>query len=234
MKKKIFILLILLLLTGCKAQYNLQINFGGNVIETSNIYLNSNLVGRGGYSSDRKEFLDQVAENYKFYVLKKKLKFDEGGYLGYKTYQRYRNLELFADRSPAISNLYDGLSVTESDNLVVIKSVGSNKISEYHNLTGDIPSVVEKVEISISLPYKVVRNNANHVDADTNTYTWDFSADKFGEIDLEYLSNELFTTNPTYLFRFVSPYIYITAGLILIVLIVFLSVKNKFRLANKI
>ena len=70
MKKKIFILLLLLLLTGCKANYNLQFNFGGSVIESGKVYFDSSLKGKNGYSTNTNDFLVQIlqendASNYK-------------------------------------------------------------------------------------------------------------------------------------------------------------------------
>ena len=234
MKKKIFVLVALLLLTGCKAKYDLQINFGGNVIETSSIYLNNSMVGRNGYSTNKDEFLDQIAEKYEFNLMNKKLKFKEEYYLGYNTYQRYNSVITYAKNSPAIEVLYDNLSVTEDNDKVTIKTVGNNKIQEYNNSTSDSLTTVETIEINISLPYKVTKCNASRINKDTNTYTWVFNGNSRGGIELEYRTDEWFTTNLLYLMKFVSIYVYISIFLVLTLLIIFLVARNKARRVNKI
>ena len=233
MKKKLFILLGILLLTGCKANYHLQINLGGNVIETSSIYLNSSMLGRDEYPSDSDEFLDQIAEEHGFKFMKK-IKFEEGAYLGYKTYRRYGSVSSYVNQSPAITVLYNNLTVTKENNHVILKSDGDNKIPTYHNPTGDIPTTVERIEISITLPYKVLNHNANSSNSENNTYTWVFDPSDAREFLLEYTTDELYTSNPTYLFQFVSPYVYISAFLVIIILIVLIVARNKYVLANKI
>ena len=234
MKKKIFILLALILLTGCKAKYNLQINFGGNVIETSNVYLNNSLVGRNGYSSNKDEFLDEIAEKYNFNMMPKKMKFKEGNYLGYKTYRRYNNISIFSRTSPAIAILYDSLSVTEENNRVIIKTIGDSKIPEYHNPSSDNFTAVEAIEINITLPYKVTKVNTARIDTETNTFTWVFNGNSREGINLEYRTDEWYTTNPLYLMKFVSIYVYISIFLILTLIIIILVVQSKFRSVNKI
>lgn len=236
MRKKIFILLVLLLLTGCKAKYNLQINFGGNFIETGTISFNSNLLGKGGYSSSTNEFLHQMGDKYNFNWIVKKLPFDNGSYVGYDFYQRYPNYDRYASQSPAIKALFNGLSVDSNDHYVKLNSRGYNSIPDYNKPNGDFPTRVEGIEINISLPYKVVKHNASRVDNDTNTYTWTFNANTPNTkgINLEYRDNEIYTYNPAYLIKFVSPYIYITLLLVIVVLIAISSIKTKARFRNRI
>ena len=235
MKKKIFVLLILLLLTGCKAKYNLQINFGGNIIETGAIYFNSNLLGKGNYPSDYKEFLKKASEDYYFSSINKKIPFNSDNYFGYNFYKRYHNVNYYS-QSPAILALFNGLSVTKNDHYIKWQTNGNNKIADYHNLTADIPTIVEGIEINISLPFKVVKHNASSFNATTNTYTWTFNGNTNAAkgINLEYYDNEIFTYDPIYLFKFVSPYVYITIVLVIIVLIIISTVKSRARYRNRI
>ncbi len=236
MKKKIFILLILVLLTGCKAKYNLQINFGGNYIETGTVSFNSTLLGKGGYSSKYLEFLSQAGKDYNFSWITKKLPFNNGNYFGYDFYQRYPNASRYSNQSPALKAIFNSLSIEEEDNYVKLHTRGFNATSSYHKPSGDFPTTVEGIEINVALPYKVVKHNATSVDANTNTYTWTFNSstpDTKGII-LEYRSNELYTKNPAYLFKFVSPYIYITAILIIVILFVASSIKTRARFRNRI
>ena len=236
MNKKIIILLFLLLLTGCKARYNLQINFGGNYVETGTVSFNSSLLGKGGYSSKDSEFLNQLGKKYNFNWITKKLRFNNGNYFGYDFYQRYRNVSSYSNQSPALKSIFNSVSIDDNNHYVKLNTRGFNNTSKYHNPTSDFPTIVEGIEVNITLPYKVVRNNANSVNTETNTYTWIFNSstpDTKG-INLEYQDNVLYTYNPVYLFKFVSPYVYISILLILIALIVISSVRTKARFRNRI
>jgi len=234
MNKKVFLVLFILLLTGCKAQYNLKINIGGSVTEKSNIYFDSSLLGRGGYSSDKNDFLEEISQKHGLNMLRKNSFFDEGSYFGYKTSEKYQSIFTYHKYSPAIKALYDDISITQNNNLVIIKSIGNSKISEYNNPNSDLSAYVENIEITISLPYHVVKHNADRYNELTNTYIWILNGNKDNTINLEYYDNELYTYNPAYLYEFVSPYVYIIIFLILVLLIVFLSVKSKARIVNKI
>ena len=192
MKKKIFILFVLVLLTGCKAKYNLQINFGGNFIETGTIYFNNSLLGKGEFPSEKKEFLKYLGTKYNYNWINKKLPFSNNTYFGYDYYQRYIDVYTYSSQSPSLKALFGGMSV-DSDNHHVKLRIGGNKISEYNKPFGDIQMVVEGIEVSVSLPYKVVTSNATSTNKDTNTYTWTFNANSSSSagIVLEYIDNEV-------------------------------------------
>lgn len=235
MKKKIWILLLVLLLTGCKADYNLKINFGGNVIESGSIYIDSNLLGKGNNSSDYKEYLTQILKKYGADVYRTKIKFKSGNYIGFHFYHRYTNLNGYINQTPVTNILYNNILSENNDGYVTIRSSEQSKIAEYHNLISDIPTNVEGIKVSISLPYKVVKHNATNIDAVNNKYTWILMSGMANDnIILDYRDTELYTTNPLYLARFVSPYVYISIGLIVVVLIMTAIIKNKLNYTNKL
>ena len=226
----------LLLLTGCKAKYNLQINFGGNYIETGSVYINSTLLGKGGYSNKYTDFLKQAGKKYNFDWIVKKVPFSNGNYFGYDFYQRYSSASKYSNHSPALKSIFNGLSVKEENHKVKLDTRGLNLTSSYNKSTADFPSTIETIEINVSLPYKVTKHNANSVDTNSNTYTWFFNSATPSDkgINLEYMDNEVYTYNPLYLFKFVSPYIYISILLVIIILIVIGSVRTRSRFRNRI
>lgn len=235
MKKKLLILLLLLLLTGCKANYNLKINFGGNVIENGSIYLDSNLLGKGGNSADYKEYLDNLLREKKASIYRNKIMVKKSNYIGILFYHRYRTFNNYITETPATKLLYDYINQTNIDGYVKINSSSRSKINDYHNITGDLPTHVDGFEISISLPYKVIKTNATKINSETNTYTWLLTPGLADDsINLEYRESELYTNNPLYLMRFVNIYIYITGAMVIILLIISLIIKNKFRRINRL
>lgn len=235
MKKKILILLLILLLTGCKADYNLKINFGGNVVESGSIYIDSNLLGKGTNPSNYDEYLNQQLKKYGAEVYRTKIKFKSGNYMGFHFYHRYNNVSGYADQTFVTNILYDYIRSENNNGYVTLHSAEKSKLSEFHNLTSDIPTRVEGIEVSISLPYKVVKNNATRVDLDNNEYTWTLTPGMASDnIILEYRENQLYTTNPLYLARFVSVYVYIFIGLILLTLIAIAIIRSKLSYMNKL
>lgn len=235
MKKKILFLFLVLLLTGCKADYNLKINLGGNVIESGSIYIESSLLGKGNNSSDYNVFLEDLLKKSGADVYRTTMKIKKSNYVGVLFYHRYNSLSGYTNLTPAIRLLYDSVYDTNTNGYVQIHSSDKSKISEYHNPTSDVPSRVEGFEISISLPYKVVKNNATKVDSVNNTYTWVLLPGMSNDnIILEYRENEFYTTNPLYLARFVDLYIYIAIALVLIILLVIAMIKSKLPYVNKL
>ncbi len=235
MKKKIIVLFILLLLTGCKAKYGLQINFGGSVIETGNILIDKNLVGLGGTSNNTDIFLEDLLEKYGATKYRLKTKINETNYIGYKFYHRYNNLEYYSNQSPAINLLYDYVNYSSLDGFSTIQSSDKSKIDTYNSTASDVPTKVEEINISIALPYKVIENNATTIDRENNIYTWVIVPGAESEkIKLSYRDSELFTNNPLYLARYVSPYIYIVVLIAVVAIIVIIVIKGKMRYINKL
>ncbi len=234
MKKKIVFLLILLLLTGCKAKYSLKINFGGGVTESGIIYLDKNLLGQLGNASNSEKFLENVANDYNFSNYKTKVKFNDDRYIGYKFYHQYHDISAISIQTPAIKTLFDGLLVNKNDHYVILKTKGSNKINDYINKIADAGVTVEEIEISISLPYRVFKSNATKIDTKTNTYTWRFNATSQNDINLEYRDNQYFTDDFLLLARYVSMYIYVLIFVMLLILLIFIYSKCKHKYKNRI
>lgn len=232
--KKTLILIFLLLLTGCKAKYDLKLNFDGTIAESGTIYINSNLLGKNGYPAETDEFLKQVASEYGFSNYRSKRSFNDSNYFGYHFSHKYSNINYYLSQSPAIKNLFGRLSVEEKEHYVIFKTSGGNKISTYHDLKKDTPTVVENISISITLPYKVVKHNATRVDNSTNTYTWIFNGTSNGDIDLEYRDNEIYTIDILNLFKFISWYIYAIVLLVIVGLIVYFNARNQSKFRNRI
>ena len=232
--KKTLLLFIILLLTGCRAQYNLKLNFNGTVIEDGSVYINTNLLGKEGYSNDAKEFLDEIASqnNFSNYISKKKI--IESDYVGYSFSHKYKDIKFYSNNSPVVRTLFGGLSVKTIDHYTILKTYGRNKMSDYHNLKKDTPTIVENISVSITLPYRVVKHNATRVDTTSNTYTWVFNGNTCYDIDLEYRDNELYSMDLLNLLKFVGWYVYVTIALVIAGLIVILKIKSLSNIRNKI
>lgn len=232
--KKILILVLLLFLTGCKARYDLRLDFDGTINESGTVYIDSNLLGKEDRPDDYKEFLDEIALQYKFSGYRSKKAFQSGGYFGYSFSTKYSNNRAYINQSPAINILFGGLLIKENNNYVVWQTTGANKISKYHNLKKDTPTVVESININITLPYRVVKHNADRVDSETNTYTWVLNGSSDKGIDLEFRNNELYSYNALDLYSFIGWYIYFIVIAIILAIVVFVSIRSNSKHANRV
>ena len=162
--KKIILPLLIILLTGCRAEYNLTID-GDNYIEkVSIIGENSNEINnlndtwyvpidRNDYAvgSDDAETLLTDIKTYDYRFSASTLTFSHNFSKG--------NIPI----STAISNCYNNITVTTYEDTTII-STSSNALcfSKYPDLSS--------VTINITVDKKVISNNADIVD--NNTYIW--------------------------------------------------------------
>lgn len=168
--KKIIILLIVLLCSGCSVEYNLYTTNTNNLIEEITIYNNYTgseyfpaFYGSPGTSEENVkiegvEYYEQIGNTYKF-------TFDKD------------NIE----QSNAINNCYNIFEVTEDNGIYTLSTSNNNKC--FSNLPN-----LEDITINIYDEFdKIISANTNKID---NTYTWvinnDNRYDSYIEIKLDY------------------------------------------------
>lgn len=175
MKKKYILLsiFVLLLLSGCKGNYNIEIKNDLSVSETFTIngderfslvgYTPSSMFNTltntysDYYNSSDFNLYELTSDNNKLKINFKK---------DYSSLGDYKN-------SFYITKLYSGgLEITSKDGITTLKSNG-NMDNFWVLLPGDYEdSLFEEVKISIKLPFKVESSNADVIDKDKNIYTW--------------------------------------------------------------
>lgn len=160
MMKKIIFLLIILLLTGCSANFNVEIK--QNTIE-QNIFIQAN-----NYELDG-TLLNTIAKNVyidkqdttvlgRFRLLNNKNDNPLNAFVSYNINDYDYDYSLYI--------CYDNQNITYSNNILKIET------SNYFNCF-DKYSILDDVNINVTTGYKVLENNADKVDG--NTYTWNIS-----------------------------------------------------------
>ena len=189
-KKLLFVILILVLLSGCKAKYSLKINKDGSVEET--------LV-----ATEPPEYFD----NYKHTSVGKVISYVMTPYidiLNEKKYEvnnvvnvntdsgatvkkKYSSFKDYIGNSVIYSQFTDKINYEENGDKVTISLKG--KFSSSTQNQSYIP--VTDGKITITVPYKVLDNNADVVDG--NNYTWIVENNKGQEreIRLSYTKSKL-------------------------------------------
>lgn len=162
----LIILLVVCFLTGCKVDYNININRDLSVDETvlasdykKNIEVMTNLKGK-------------EAVNYLFDIFKRGKKdevfyYDEDSTTVKATVSNnYSSLDEY--KTYSYSNMFDEVKVKENDGVITLTSKQIQKLGN----DSSRPLLYDEVNVNIKVPYKVVSHNADKVHNDT--YTWNF------------------------------------------------------------
>lgn len=223
--KKILILFCILLLTGCTANYNVDIDENLRVLESTKIVGSEELYS-AYYKTSRNKVLKGLLEiystdleknNYEYHLVK-----GENPYINLK--KSYDNISNYLNNSLLFNDYFDKIDYNKNGNIIKIETIGFNP-----NVLDDPERFyVNNLDIAIKCAYKVVNHNANKVDERTNTYHFimDENTDDF-KILFEFDSSRKF-----------NPYLKMINVIIIIILLIILSwviiyITNK-RKKNKV
>lgn len=179
--KRIGILLILLLLTGCTVNYNLEITEGGTFNETiTGTVTNEELNTEG--RTDVNIYLDNL-------YTRTPLIRDEGEYNksivdknGYKEFSFSYSFKENYDKSNVINVCYEKAIFSETDDLY------------YVDLSGKFKCLYsDEVVVNITSDYAVLENNADKVK--NNIYTWIINDEDDADIYMAISKNVINTNN---------------------------------------
>lgn len=231
MKKKLLILFIPFLLTGCASvNYKLDINKDFNVTEKVNISATSSYFSnfyRNFPITIVKEFYNDADiqkklndNNYSHYINEKNVKYPE-----VVVSKTYSSLNEYKDSTIFVNQVFKSIKIITTDDLMTI------------NITDFIPYVIDtdsdtypvsKLEVAVKLPFVATSNNADKYDAKTNTYKWSIdSSTKEKSIEITFDKNKVYVYN---IVMYIS--IFILVLIILIIIILALKMQNKNRINN--
>lgn len=199
---KFLIILLCLMLTGCRIDYNLKITDKNKFVEKTDImayFPNGNSIsnepGEEGYDiaevlrSDAREYLNTLS--YSGYNL---INIESTNYKGVRVSRMFDGAVSY-NYNMLVKNLYDEFSVDLSDDIVTISAKGLNreKVESRYEMMG---MVLDNSSINIELPYKVLENNADEVDKNKNIYTWNIDKNTTEkDILLKYDSSNVYALN---------------------------------------
>lgn len=179
MRKKIVLLLLCLLFTGCKIEYNLKINNDNSYTERIDLlkyFENNDYVEEyypGGpelniasiLREDAREYLGKLGfNNYSLEDI------SAPDYEGVRVKRNYEDHNVFG-YNMAIKKLYEELSVTEENGIITLEAKGYNP-KPIERKYEEIGMEIHNTVFTIELPFKVIENNADDVDSADNIYKW--------------------------------------------------------------
>ena len=199
---KIIIVILCLLLTGCKIDYSLKITNDNKFVESADLaqYFPGGSTAKDELGETTFDFgADLRADAYSYlnklgYSNYKMTDIVSKNYEGVRVSRKYDGPTSY-NYNLLIKYIYDDFSVDVDNNIVTINAKGLNrsKVEERYEMLG---MVIEDSTINVELPYKVIENNADSVDKTKNIYTWYIDKDtKEKEILLKYNSNDVYALN---------------------------------------
>lgn len=191
MKKILFLIIALLLITGCSVNYNLTINEDLTILEEASLTGTDDFFANY-YKTTKKNVIKDSLELYKD-ILKTNgynYEFIENDTPYVKVNKKYNNIGSYTKESILFNNYFDEVKYTEDGNLKKIETVGFNE----NNPDDPNRFYVRKLSISITCPYKVKNHNARNVNKKTNTYYYELNSNS-SKILLEFDSSKKFNPN---------------------------------------
>lgn len=239
MKKLLFILIFLstIFFAGCSASYDLVVDTDGKVKESFYGIVDNETVLK--YNDTIDTFLDSKIysyENmdiYKPYTFSKKIDKDTS-YV--KMERTYSSLESYIEISPLLDYLFEKVMFLNENGVVTFVTSGDFYYENiYPENSPDSSFYIDEVKINIVFYNKVISNNADSYDENTNTYTWIINEDtKLKGIEFK-LSDEIRYDVIVKQFFKDNMMIFIAIGVIILaVLIVISALSAKIKNRNNL
>ena len=219
-KSSVVILLLLLICTGCKAEYNLIINDDLTVDEEV-IALEDSSFFDQYYKSTVSRVIDLVMAKNKEYL-------DYNGYnvdkiianeSGAKITKKHKSIDEFYDVSMFYTQLLPSFEYKADKNIITFNAEGAiyndgNLVEKYK---------IGEATINIKVPFKVVNNNADKYDKKNNIYSWYINSNtEYKNVHIEFdISRKIKD------YSSITLYSIVTIIIILVILFVAYFIRNK-------
>lgn len=191
MKNKVLIIICLMcFLSGCTANYKININKEGIVDESVTLAETKDKILT--YSTNTNDFvsvaLDDVKNDSKYNTYSLSINSDSKNYFGVGK-KSYLDLEKFKKDSIIINEMFDSISIVNQNNIVKITMIPKSTY-KYFEDSSLYSSLLDKVNIEINIPYVVKSSNADEVKE--NVYIWNIEKNKsLKTISISYDTNNI-------------------------------------------
>lgn len=178
-KKVIFLVISLFLLTGCTVHYNLSINYN-NIIEyvvlqNSDVAISDDMFSTINddygiyynidYDFDPEECLESTCPTY----------IDDS----FGASHIYSSFEEYCE-SKVIKDFFGDFKVSQNNTVYFLTATPNTQLKGILEDVNYIKAPVDEILINILVPYKVIESNADQVNG--NTYTWTYNKDNLDKV----------------------------------------------------
>lgn len=242
---KIIIIILCLLLSGCKIDYNLKITNDNKYVEKCDLlkyFPGGNSVEYIEGTSETRDIAELLRSdareklNTMAYLKYKLIDVESANYKGVRATRTFDGAVAY-NYNLLIKELYDDFSVNLDKNIVTLSAKGFNR-EKVEDSNEEAGFVIDNSTITIDLPYKVIENNADEVDESKNIYTWYINKDtKEKDILLKYDVDSLYALNMktigTKVNMTVVYIVFIVLVLVILGYFVYLYIKKVYENRNK-
>lgn len=227
MKKIYFLLIILLIMvcTGCKVKYNLEIKEDLTVNEEVTALEDDEFFSQYPKSSISrvielvmsmgKEYLD--VNNYKVEKI-------IGKNSGVKITHEFNSFDEYYKTSKFYAQLFSDFGYKKEGNIIKLNLEG--EINKDLNIVDRY--LIDEAVINIKIPFLVISNNADKYDSKTNTYTWIIDE----ETDYKKIFINFDTSKKYFKYKKI---VYICIPFVLIMSVaIFIHIRKKINLKNQV
>lgn len=185
-KTKYFILFLLLFLTGCSYKYDLKIDKNGKVSESVDVFESNSLFANEGTSSSQyiKMLLDIYKNDYNYsdYEFNDYYKKDVSGVLVSNNYDDFSS---YMKTNKVKKTLFGQIELFEKNNHGFFKAYDYRGELFFTSEESDFKN--NSVEFNLTIPFEVIRSNADKVDVENGVYTWIFDDETIDkEVNIEF------------------------------------------------
>jgi hypothetical protein len=179
--KKILLILILLLLSGCTVEYDLLIKNNGEIEESISLNFPNEIVDA---NVNIKEMFDnrivfyKSVSDYTNYFFDYSINNKESHFKSNSKFENIINLK----QSKFLTDVFKGILISKEKNITTIIINKYDYFSVYTNHSESTnydvskdEKAIEKVTIAITLEKEVVNSNADRFDNESNTYYWELN-----------------------------------------------------------
>lgn len=231
--KKILLLLIILLVSGCTVNYNLTINPDSSINLTITASENTNTL-KVRTNLEEKEAVNYFYNEYKNPDVNSEMNYVSNGDSTTATIRAsFSNIEDYIYDYQ--SDIFDKPIVSSTGDIV--KFNFSQMIPLDKSLVNSL--IYDSIVVNIKIPFKVISNNADSIDEEYNIYSWNINKDgKLKTIEFEYDKSQLNTKDNDDDFKFgnisLQYHHIVIIGLVIIIVVITLIVAIKNKKNNKV
>ena len=190
MKRKIFFVICsMFLLSGCTANYRLNLSDNGTIEEKVTISETRKVIATYTLDADsyKENILNSFNEEEKYNSYKLYYGDDNSNIYGYGS-RIYLDFDNYKNNSIIIKEMFKDISISNNNGIVKIDMSPNNNFEYFKETTLD-SALFERVNIEINLPYEVVYSNSDS--NEENVYKWSFDRkDGLKKISISYDTNK--------------------------------------------
>lgn len=221
MKKRYFLVLLLLLLCGCENEYILTVNDDLTLNEKIILKEDNLVIKEAGYNPS--EYIFQMKKayennsNYSNYKLDSKITKDT---TVFTISQANINYLAYPNNSIINSQLFSSMQIRNKEDRLTIEATGNNSRIYF---TGNSSIKNKKATVIIKSSYPVINSNADS--SKNGVYKWYFDSNSTKDINITFNTKRNLLQKLYYYFK--SKIIYLIGILLIVISIIYIILRSK-------